>query len=247
MESNNKKRKPTITANESINDGLIKDSKIHTNLAQEVVVTTEDKIRICLISYLNRIGKKNGWIAPSGILLTIIITLLTSQFKDFYFSADTWTAVFIIAALLSLVWLVICLKDILISVDIDEVIDELKKGSSIEKEKSHIIYVDKENRIIRVESSGEIQNLQVYKKARKRTTRTLKIIKGVYGIIDKNVDVTDKLNGLIKDGKLVTEATNALVDSDPVPGTPKFLDVEYIIQGKRFAKKFSENEAVNLP
>lgn len=247
MESNNEKRKPTITENESINDGLIKNLKIHTNLAQEVVVTTEDKIRICLISYLNRISKKRGWIAPCGILLTIIITFLTAKFKDFIFSADSWTAVFIIAAFLSTVWLVVCLKDIFISVDIDEVIDELKKGSSIDKERGNLIYLDKENRFIRVESSEEIQNLQIRKKTTKRTQKKLKILKGTYGIISKNIDITDKLNGMIKDDKLVTEATNALVDSDPVPGIPKFLDIEYIVNGKKIIKKFSENDAVNLP
>lgn len=43
-----KSSKLIITDDHSINKELIKDLKVHTNLAQDVVVTTEDKIRICL-------------------------------------------------------------------------------------------------------------------------------------------------------------------------------------------------------
>lgn len=61
------------------------------------------------------------------------------------------------------------------------------------------------------------------------------------------VDVTNRLNALVKDEKLVTEATNSLADSDPVPGILKFLDIEYKYQGEKIVKKFKENDAVNLP
>ena len=216
-----KNKKSIITEDNTINSGLIKDLKVHTNLAQDVLVTTEDKIRICLMNYLNKIEKKSNWVAPFGILLTIMITLLTTNFKKFYFSADTWTAIFIIAAGLSFIWFLLCIRDAFISIEMNYVIDELKKSSS----------------------SEETQTIQ----KPKIDDEVFKIIKGTYGIIDKNVDVTDKLNGMIEDGKLHTEATNSLVDSDPVPGTQKFLNVEYEYRGERLTKQFKENSVVNLP
>lgn len=148
MKNKVEKKESTISQNDAINNELIKDLKVHTNLTQEVIVTTEDKIRICLINYLNKLTGKKEWIAPFGILITIIIALLTTNFKKFYFNADTWTAVFIIAGALCLIWLFACIKAIFVSVDMDEVINELKKGSPVKKDKNHIIYVDKDNKII---------------------------------------------------------------------------------------------------
>lgn len=239
-----KSNKSIITDDHGINKELIKDLKVHTNLAQDIVVTTEDKIRICLMNHLNKIEKKNSWIAPAGILVTIIIALLTTTFKNFYLSADTWVAIFIIGAGLSCVWLISCLRYIFISVKIDDVIEELKKGSPVNKDKSHIIYVDEKSNFIGLPNTSDEIILSPNKEI---ADETFTILKGTYGITDKNVDVTDKLNALIKDEKLVTEATNLLVDNDPVPGIPKFLDIEYKYQGEKIVKKFKENEAVNLP
>ena len=75
---------------------------------------------------------------------------------------------------------------------------------------------------------------------------SFKILKGIYGTSDKNVDVTDKLNGLITDGKLVTKADNAL-SGDPAPGTKKSLDIQYENIGETFSKKFEEGDHVSLP
>lgn len=149
MDNRKPENKPTISASDAINKELIKNLKVHTstNLDQEVIITTEDKVRISLMKYLNKMGKKDSWVAPGGILLTIVITLLTTNFKTFYFSADTWTAVFIIAGIISLIWLVYCLKNIFVSVEMDEVIDELKEGSPVKKDKGNYILIDKNNHV----------------------------------------------------------------------------------------------------
>lgn len=73
-----------------------------------------------------------------------------------------------------------------------------------------------------------------------------KILKAVYGVTGNDVDVTKKLNDLIVDDKLATQATNALA-GDPAPGTPKFLEIEYESEEGKFSKKFAESEQVNLP
>ncbi|KKS39630.1 MAG: hypothetical protein UV55_C0054G0005 [Candidatus Gottesmanbacteria bacterium GW2011_GWC1_43_10] len=73
-----------------------------------------------------------------------------------------------------------------------------------------------------------------------------KIIKATYGVPGKDTDVTQKLNDLIIDDKLTTQATNALA-GDPAPGTPKFLEIEYENEEGKLSKKYAENEQVNLP
>jgi hypothetical protein len=74
--------------------------------------------------------KKRNWIAPLGILVTIIVTLVTSDFKNVGLNAATWQSMFIIAGLISLGWLVYCVKEAWQSKDIEDIIDELKKDSA---------------------------------------------------------------------------------------------------------------------
>lgn len=229
--------KSSIFENDNISNGLIKNIKVHTNLAQDVVVTTEDKIRICLINYLSKMEKKSTWVAPASILLTIVITLLTSQFNNFYLNADTWTAIFTISAILSGLWLLRSLKNAFTSVKIDNVIDELKKGSPVKKDTGQIIYVKSNEALIEIQNQDKDGV----------DDSGLRILKAKYGIQEKNIDITEKLNSLIDDNKLMTVVNNALVDTDPVPGIKKVLNIAYAYRGEEHTKNFNEGENISLP
>jgi predicted Na+-dependent transporter len=102
-------------------------SKVYFNLGQEIIISTDDKIRLCLIEHLSRMEKRKAWIAPLGILLTIIIVFPTTTFKEFLsLSADTWKAIFIIGGLLSAVWLIRSLWEARISSSLDDVVKSIK-------------------------------------------------------------------------------------------------------------------------
>jgi hypothetical protein len=83
-----------------------KTSRVHFNVGQEIVVTTEDKIRLCLTNHLTRIEKRKAWAVPLGILLTILVVFPTTSFQAFIFRAETWEAVFLMTGALSLFWLI---------------------------------------------------------------------------------------------------------------------------------------------
>jgi len=118
-------------------EGLVNISEVHLNVSQEVIVTTEDKIRLCLSNHLDKMEKKKSWLVPIGILVTIILTLVTSDFKDRAFKAATWQAVFIISGIISLIWLIYSVKDALQSKKAEDIISELKKDpKSIKKMES---------------------------------------------------------------------------------------------------------------
>ena len=110
-------------------EGLVDVSEVHLNVTQEVIVTTEDKIRLCLSEHLGKMEKKKGWIAPLGIFLTILLTIATSTFTDMIFKAETWQAVFIISGIIAFIWLVYSVKDALQSKKLEDIIGELKKDS----------------------------------------------------------------------------------------------------------------------
>ena len=80
---------------------------------------------------------QRDWWTPLGFFSTLLITLLTTDFKNFIFSANVWYALFIIAIVISLLWLVKCLlklkkhwgKD-----DVKGIISKIKVESNINKD-----------------------------------------------------------------------------------------------------------------
>lgn len=108
--------------------GLINVSKVHLNVSEELIVTTEDKVRLSLAKHLGRMEKKREWLTPLGILVSVILTFVTSTFKDFGLEAATWKAVMIIWGIFALGWLIYSVKHALQSAKIEDIVDKLKKG-----------------------------------------------------------------------------------------------------------------------
>jgi hypothetical protein len=75
--------------------------------------------------------KKRGWIAPFGIFIAIVVTLVTTTFKDIGLDAATWQAIFIIVGIISFGWFVGSIKGALQSENLEEIVHELKKGSQV--------------------------------------------------------------------------------------------------------------------
>jgi hypothetical protein len=78
---------------------------IHKNLAQEVVVTTVDKVRLCLMDNRDCLLSKKEWVTPASVFATLITTLVAADFHDFIVKAPTWQALYILATLGSGAWL----------------------------------------------------------------------------------------------------------------------------------------------
>jgi Flp pilus assembly protein TadB len=118
------KPRATITS-ESI-ASAIEVKKVHLNVSQEVIVTTEDKVKLCLQKHLQYLEKKRGWSTPLGIFLTVIAALITTNFKNIGLTSDTWQAIFIIIGALSLVWLSLSIYQATKVETIEDIIAELK-------------------------------------------------------------------------------------------------------------------------
>ena len=104
------------------------DIEIFPNLNQQVIMTTEDRLRICLIENLKKAEKKYDWIAPLGVLIAIIIAFITSSFKNVVLSSQTWEAIFIIGGIASFIWLLMALKHAFVKIDLDHIISDIKKS-----------------------------------------------------------------------------------------------------------------------
>ena len=100
-----------------------------TNLPQDVITTTEDKVRLTLIDYLKKMEKKKAFLTPMGLVISLTLTIMMSAFKNFGLNADTWKAIFIIGDAASAIWLIYAVIESFRSVKLDDVIAELKKHS----------------------------------------------------------------------------------------------------------------------
>lgn len=89
---------------------LINNSKVHKNVGQEFVVTTVDKVKLCLREHKEVLNSRLEWAAPLGVFLALLITLVAADFKDaFGLKKEDWRAVFIVGTIASAIWLIRCI------------------------------------------------------------------------------------------------------------------------------------------
>lgn len=121
--------KPAAQSNIDFNSikSLLTVSDVHLNVSQELIVTTEDKIKLCLSEHLKKVEKRKSWIAPLGILITVVITLCTATFKTLYLEASTWNAIFVLTGIISFIWFIVSFIGACRSLDLEDVVGKLKK------------------------------------------------------------------------------------------------------------------------
>lgn len=79
--------------------------QVCSNTKSDLIEITEDKLENILIKFLRDYKKTIEWIAPFGLFLSFLATLLTAEFKDFLeIPKETWCAIFYILMIISLVW-----------------------------------------------------------------------------------------------------------------------------------------------
>ena len=128
MGNDSEERKETkhLTAVES----MVSVERVSLNISQSVIVTTEDKMRLSLDSYIKKQSRKTDWIAPFSLLVAILATFATASFHDFIFDAATWKAMFLMTGIGSLVWLIKSLYFLKNPLTIDDLIEDIRTGNT---------------------------------------------------------------------------------------------------------------------
>lgn len=111
---------------DQLGDQLIQDTELSMNLGQKIITTTEDKVRLAVLTHLQRLETRRLWIAPAGILITILAAFVTADFKDAGLTAATWRAFFVFCGLAAFVWLVVAVVQALRSPSIEDFVSSLK-------------------------------------------------------------------------------------------------------------------------
>jgi hypothetical protein len=110
----------------ALTNQLAQNTRVHFNLDQNAIITTEDKVRLVLLTHLAILEQKKSWIAPAGIFITILTSFVTTNFRDFWLQASTWEAIFLLSGVASFIWLLIALKQAYSAPSVDNIVSELK-------------------------------------------------------------------------------------------------------------------------
>ena len=103
----------------------------HDNTSQETIRITSDRLKLILIENLQLIESNRTWPVPLSFLLAIILVFCSADFKDFfYLTAASWTAVFLIGGVASVLWFLRCLFRLSKSPTIDDIIALTKNKTS---------------------------------------------------------------------------------------------------------------------
>jgi hypothetical protein len=118
-------------------DGFAGEFTIHKNLTQDVILTTEDKLRLALIEHREVLSGKKEWISGGTLALSMLSTLLLTNFKDgLGLSAETWRAVYFLFFGLALFWFINSLYKLFKNrnkMGIDYLIKEIQQKGKLEE------------------------------------------------------------------------------------------------------------------
>ena len=117
------------TLEEALYQQVRRTNTIHWNLEQDTIITTEDKLSLCLYKNIDRLDVKRKWWTPSALLVTLVLALTTAEFKDqFTIPAATWQAFFLLLVVVTVLWTVVAIwKATRVKVSVESIVSEIKQ------------------------------------------------------------------------------------------------------------------------
>ena len=108
----------SVTINNSV-------SEININ----IISITEDRLENILNSHFKRISKSKDWIGAVALSVSLLIVLLTSEFKDLVLDAPTWKAFFLFLFLASVAYTAYCVCNYFRNRDsVETIMRDIKKA-----------------------------------------------------------------------------------------------------------------------
>ena len=109
-------------------DKIIGEREHFVNVSSNFITISEDKAKLCLRDYIENHKQRISWITPLSLFLTILLTLLTTDFKDSFGLTNVhWESIFIILGFITLGQLIFSLFKRRKYMTIDNLVDIMKK------------------------------------------------------------------------------------------------------------------------
>ncbi len=114
----------------SFTEKTIEVKTVYNNLTQEIIQITVDKLKLVLTEHLKNLENKNNWVTPLSILLTLLLVFATTNFKEaLTIKSYTWEAFFLMASLLTFLWLCYAIYKAFKSKSIKDIVECLKSDN----------------------------------------------------------------------------------------------------------------------
>lgn len=119
-----------ISKNSSAGEfSTVQVTAIHSNVSQELIQITVDKLQLILEKYIAAIKRQREWGTPLGIFVTMMIVFPTTDFKlTWGVKADVWQAMFYLSAVLTFAWLIVSAFNAFRLPSMENIIEKIKKG-----------------------------------------------------------------------------------------------------------------------
>jgi len=122
------RNRPARTAIDLLQEGL-RQSAVHVNIGQHMIITTEDRLRLDLNELSDSTKRRQQWHAPSGMLITELAALVAANFHDAIgISGQQWENFFLILIFGTMFWLLVALISGRRASSPDSLIEKLKAG-----------------------------------------------------------------------------------------------------------------------
>ena len=134
MSSNNRQNQSQVEislSNDDLQKKIANSLTFHDNLGERILTISESKLKLCLNDNIENMENRSAWQAPAGILFTILVTILTSNFKDLILSKSDWRAIFICFGLLTSVWLLKALYKMPKIKKVGDIVNELMPQNEV--------------------------------------------------------------------------------------------------------------------
>ena len=211
------------------------------NIQTDLILITQDKLENILKSHLDKAVIKREWILPFGIIIAIITTLCTAQFKDFLgFKGEIWKTLFIFVGFCMGYWF--CKSIYLCFI--------YRKNNTLEYLVDKIRNVEEKTIIEEAVRNKKLELLreQIQEMQEKnKKMMGLIIIDAKYGKNGIYIDVNKSLNDKISDNKLNITVENKLFPIDPVKDVLKELIVTYSYDSQVKTITIPEHRLLQLP
>ena len=111
------------------------DSVVYTNIGQEYIVTTVDKVELCLTRHKNSLEDKRKWLVPLCAFISVMPVIVTSKFVTrFGVEAPVWQGIIYTLAGFLLLWALSWGCTAIRSPNLNDIISELKKAKGEHRE-----------------------------------------------------------------------------------------------------------------
>lgn len=101
--------------------------QFYDNTQSNVIRITDDKLKVILMENKEGLIKSNDFLAPLTLLISLVLTFCTTDFKDFLtISASVWKALYLFLTIGAAIWLFLELKKRKKNISIDELITKIR-------------------------------------------------------------------------------------------------------------------------